>query len=100
MSELLQLPLQPYQVVDRTQSRILTDGTGLWDSVLPYLHVAQIRRSLDDRVGQYKRNSIAKQFWEFQGIDENNSPGEFYWKELINSTRGRERIDKPTNFKQ
>ena len=37
---------------------------------------------------------------ELQGIGQNISPGEFYWRELINSTRSLERIGKPLNFQQ
>ena len=35
---------------------------------------------------------------ELQGIGQNISHGEFYWRELIMSTRGRERIVKLQNF--
>ena len=37
---------------------------------------------------------------ELQGISQNIRPGEFYWRELIKSTRGWERIGKPLNFQQ
>ena len=37
---------------------------------------------------------------ELQGIGQNISPGEFYWRELIKSTTDRERIDEPLNFQQ
>ena len=35
---------------------------------------------------------------ELQGMGQNISPMEFYWRELINSTGGRERIGKPLHF--
>ena len=37
---------------------------------------------------------------ELQGIGQNISPGEFYWRELIKFTRGQERIVKPLNCQQ
>ena len=37
---------------------------------------------------------------ELQGIGQNISPGEFYWRELIKSTRSRKRIGKTLYFQQ
>ena len=37
---------------------------------------------------------------ELQGIGQNISPGEFYWRELIKFTKGQEIIGKPLNFYQ